>query len=116
QDWNNPPARPNTPSSAPSQGDGLARARVNSTTSYAQQPVTHRLSNVGDGLFWAIAVINESAGDETVTVKQAGFSDEPELTNRWFRAYRFSLAPGQSSTEHRHTAPVAVVQASDGRA
>jgi quercetin dioxygenase-like cupin family protein len=117
QDWNNPPPRPPASANAgPPPAPGPLRARISSTTSYVQQPVTHRLSNIGDSLFFAIGVINSSAGDETLSVKDAGFSLEPELANRWFRAYRFSLAPGEASSEHRHKTPVVVVQASEGRA
>lgn len=103
-----PPAR--GASASPTGG-----VRVSSTTSYAAEPVTHRLQNIGDGLFRAIVVINETQGDDVATVEAAGFSGTPELTNRWFRAYRFALAPGESTPTHRHKAPVAIVQASDGR-
>jgi len=90
--------------------------RLGSTTSYIQQPITHRITNVGDRLFHFIAILNESAGSSAMTAEQAGFSGEPELTNNWFRAYRFSVAPGQSTDTHQHRAPVALVQISDGRA
>jgi len=90
--------------------------RATSTISYAQQPITHRLQNIGDGLFRAMVVINETPGDETITESAAGFDAAPELTNRWFRAYRITLAPGQKSDSHLHRAPVAVIQATAGRA
>ncbi len=88
--------------------------RATSTTSYAERPVTHRLENVGDDLFRAMVVINETAGDEQTSVEAAGFSTEPELTNPWFRAYRIALGPGEATTAHVHQAPVAVIQATDG--
>ena len=94
---------------------GTLISRVSSTTSYVERPITHRLENIGEGLFRAMVVINETAGDEATTQEAAGFSGKPELTNRWFRAYRFALAPGESTPKHRHTAPVAVFQASSGR-
>lgn len=90
--------------------------RATSTTSYAERPVTHRLENIGDGLFRAMVVINETSGDEATSVEAAGFSAEPELTNPWFRAYRVALGPGESSSPHVHRAPVAVIQATDGTA
>jgi quercetin dioxygenase-like cupin family protein len=94
---------------------GTLISRVSSTTSYAERPITHRLENIGEGLFRAMVVINETAGDEATTQEAAGFSGKPELTNRWFRAYRLALAPGESTPMHRHTAPVAVFQASSGQ-
>jgi quercetin dioxygenase-like cupin family protein len=88
--------------------------RLGSTTSYIEHPITHRISNVGDRLFRFIAVINESAGSD-VAEDAAGFSGEAELTNHWFRAYRFAIAPGETTPMHHHTAPVVLVQVSDGR-
>ena len=105
------PPRPAAPPVPP----GTLISRVSSTTSYAERPITHRLENIGEGLFRAMVVINETAGDEATTQEAAGFSGKPELTNRWFRAYRLALAPGESTPMHRHTAPVAVFQASSGR-
>ena len=105
------PPRPAAPPVAP----GTLISRVSSTTSYAERPITHRLENIGEGLFRAMVVINETAGDEATTEEAAGFSGKPELTNRWFRAYRFALGPGESTPKHRHTAPVAIFQASSGR-
>jgi quercetin dioxygenase-like cupin family protein len=95
---------------------GPQAPRATSTTSYAQQPVTHRLENIGTGLFRAMVVINETQGDETITEQAAGFSDKPELTNRWFRAYRLTIAPGEKTASHRHHAPVALIQATKGKA
>ena len=91
-----------------------AGPRVTSTTGYATQPLTHRLQNVGDRLVRAIVVINETAGEEATPEQAAGFETKAELVNRWFRAYRQALAPGESTPPHRHKAPVAIVQTSEG--
>ena len=104
---------PNTnPSTTPGASAGVApnaaappAPRISSTTSYAERPVTHRVQNIGDRLFRPIGVINESAGDETTTEQAAGFDARPELVNRWYRAYRSVLAPGESTRPHRHTEP-----------
>ena len=104
---NAPAATPPTTPPAP---------RATSTTSYAQQPVTHRLQNMGDGLFRAMVVINETSGDEATSATDAGFASNPELTNKWFRAYRIVLEPGQKTEPHVHRAPVAVFQATAGKA
>lgn len=90
--------------------------RVSSTTSYVEHPVTHRITNVGDRLFRLIAVLTRLAGDESTTPAEAGFTATPEFTNHWYRAYRLSLAPGDATPEHRHLAPVVIVQVTDGRA
>lgn len=89
--------------------------RVTSTTSYAQTPATHRIANTGTGIVHALVVVNQTKGSDATTPKDAGFEGAPELTNNWFRAYRFALPPGQSGT-HTHKAPAFLVQASDGTA
>lgn len=98
----------------PGRGRGGGSPRATSTTSYAEAPVTHRLENVGTGLFRAMVVVNETQGDETASPADAGFEGQPELTNRWFRAYRLTLEPGQKTATHRHRAPVAIFQATAG--
>ena len=116
QDWATP-GPPRNP-----QGDrpvppppAVAAPRVTSQTSYFGQPLTHRLQNIGDHLTRAIVVMNETPGNEATTSEQAGFEAQAELTNRWFRAYRQTLAPGESTRPHRHQTPVVVVQTSEGR-
>ena len=89
--------------------------RVTSTTSYAQTPATHRIANTGTGIVHALVVVNQTKGTEATTAKEAGFEGTPELTNAWFRAYRFSLPPGQYGT-HTHKTPAFLVQTSDGTA
>ena len=89
--------------------------RVTSTTSYAQTPATHRIANTGTGIVHALVVVNQTKGTGATTPKDAGFEGTPELTNNWFRSYRFALPPGQSGT-HTHKAPAFLVQTSDGTA
>jgi len=89
--------------------------RVTSTTSYAQMPATHRIANTGTGIVHALVVVNQTKGTDATTPKEAGFEGTPELTNNWFRAYRFALPPGQSGT-HTHKVPAFLVQTSDGTA
>ena len=96
-------------------GAGAASPRATSTTSYAERPVTHRIQNTGTGLVRAMVVVNETPGDESSTAQAAGFASEPELTNRWFRAYRLALDPGAKTPPHVHRAPVAIIQATAGR-
>jgi hypothetical protein len=89
--------------------------RVTSTTSYATTPATHRISNVGTGIVHALVVVNQTRGTDATTPKDEGFEGTPELTNGWFRAYRFALPPGQSGT-HTHKTPAFLVQTSPGTA
>ncbi|MEP7309132.1 MAG: cupin domain-containing protein [Acidobacteriota bacterium] len=91
--------------------------RATSTTTYFEQPVTHRITNAGDRLFRFMVVTNASPGDASAaSAADAGFTATPELTNRWFRAYRIKLAPGQSTEAHRHSTESVIVQVSDGEA
>jgi quercetin dioxygenase-like cupin family protein len=97
-------------------GGGAATSpRPTSTVSYAERPITHRLQNVGTTLLRAMVVVNETkGGDEAVTPQAMGFSASPELTNKWFRAYRVALSPGETTASHRHQAPVVFLQATAG--
>ena len=88
-------------------------SRLLSSTAYFKQPLTHRIENVGTQLFELMAVLNLTAGDSKHTPGQKSFTDTPEVTNDWFRAYRLSVAPGESK-RHTHTASVVVIQASAG--
>jgi quercetin dioxygenase-like cupin family protein len=90
--------------------------RATSTTSYVDRPVTHRIENIGEGLFSAMVVVNETNGDDSTSVADAGFDSEPELTNPWFRSYRVTLAAGEETGSHEHTTPVVIFQAIDGKA
>jgi quercetin dioxygenase-like cupin family protein len=95
---------------------GRGRPRLMSDISYAERPNTHRIRNDGPTLFRAMVVVNETAGgDESITEQQAGFTDTPISSNRWFRAYRIALAPGENTPAHQHKAPVVVLQDTPGR-
>ena len=116
-------ARPGGPGAEPGagargagggRGDQTTGLRAFSTTNYFENPVTHFVENLGTGLFHAMVVINETAGDPDDTVASTGFTGEPELTNRWFRSYRVTLAPGETMAAHRHETPVVILQATAG--
>jgi quercetin dioxygenase-like cupin family protein len=81
--------------------------RLMSTTSYAERPLTHRVNNIGASLFRLIGITNSSAGDSSEGASN-GFSQPPEITNRWFRGYRHSLEE-RPDFEHRHANPVVIV-------
>jgi quercetin dioxygenase-like cupin family protein len=87
-----------------------------SDVTYADRPNTHRIRNDGPTLFRAMVVVNEtSGGDDAVTEQMAGFTDKPISSNRWFRAYRIALAPGEKTAAHQHKAPVVVLQDTAGK-
>ena len=111
------PAAAPPPGTAPAaRGPVRGRPRLMSDLSYAEKPNTHRIRNDGPGLFRAMVVVNETAGgDETVTEEQAGFTDKPISSNKWFRAYRIALAPGEKSPSHQHKAPVVILQDTAGK-
>lgn len=88
--------------------------RVSSPASYVEKPMTHRVNNVGDNLFRLIAIGNLSGGTNSNVDDVAGFTLTPELLNRYYRAYRLSLVPGQATAPHSHAWPVVVVQQTAG--
>jgi quercetin dioxygenase-like cupin family protein len=109
-------APPAAPPATPPPGGVRGRPRLMSDLSYAERPNTHRIRNDGTGLFRAMVVVNETmGGDETVTEQQAGFTDKPISSNKWFRAYRIALAPGEKTASHQHTAAVVVLQDTVGK-
>jgi len=118
EDWNR--GRGDVPAAAAAAGRGappagrgsLAAVRPTSTTSYDEQPITHRIQNVGDRLYRFMVVTNASPGDEGAS--DHGFQGMAELTNRWFRAYRITVPPGGKTDPHKHTAESVIVQVNDG--
>jgi quercetin dioxygenase-like cupin family protein len=110
-----PPAAPRAGAPAGPAG-GRGRPRLMSDITYATTPNTHRIRNDGTGLFRAMVVVNETpGGDEAVTEQMAGFTEKPISSNKWFRAYRIALAPGEKSAPHQHKAPVVVLQDTAGK-
>jgi hypothetical protein len=84
-----------------------ARAnRMNSVTSYAQQPLTHRVNNVGQTLFRLIGIINRTDGDPSID-PSADFASKPEVDNRWLRGYRSPL--DLTAAKHQHANPTVIV-------
>jgi quercetin dioxygenase-like cupin family protein len=110
-----PAPQPAAPAGPPP-GGFRGRPRLMSDITYATTPNTHRIRNDGPGLFRAMVVVNETnGGDEAVTEQMAGFTDKPISTNKWFRAYRIVLEPGQKTMAHTHKAPVVVLQDTAGK-
>lgn len=89
---------------------------LESFTNYVRQPEAHYLQNIGDGLYRAIVVVNETTGDNAASPSSAGFDSRPVLTNNWFRAYRIALGSNHPTESHLHRTPVAILQATSGAA
>lgn len=102
--WNN--TQPRTP---PPGRIGAVRA----VESYAQRPVTHRVTNVGSTLFRLIAVQIRDAEPKVVT--SGPLPGELLHEDRWFRHATLSLDGGQRSGPHLATAPSVLVLVRDGR-
>jgi hypothetical protein len=81
--------------------------RMYSVTTYVTEPLTHRVNNIGKTLFRLIGIINMTAGIENGIPSEAFFT-RPEVNNRWFRSWRWSLGEDVGN-EHRHASPVAIV-------
>ena len=113
EDWTGAPPAADA-EDAPFVPQPPADVRATSTTSYIDEPITHRVANAGNGLFRAMVVLNETQGDAATSVDAARFTGTPELENPWFRSYRVTLAPGETTRSHRHETPVVIFQASDG--
>lgn len=93
----------------------LGPGRVTSTITYVEKPITHRVNNFGDGLFRLIAIGNLSQGSDADADDLSGLSTKPEMLNKYYRAYRVSLAAGASTPPHTHAWPVVVVQQTAGQ-
>ncbi len=114
EDWSGGRGAPPGRGAAPPGRGGppVPAVRPTSTTSYYDAPVTHRITNVGDRLFRFMVVTNASPGDASAA--DHGFAGKAELSNRWFRAYRIRLEPGQKTEPHKHTTESVIIQVSDG--
>lgn len=99
-----------------SNGDGPLNGRLSSVTRYVEENYTHRVSNAGPGLFQIIALTSYA---EPVTENDnempTGLDQAPDIENGWFRAWRVSLAPGETSATIEHHHPAFVVQATEGQ-
>jgi quercetin dioxygenase-like cupin family protein len=100
-----------------SSGSGPSGGRISSNTDYVQENYTHQVANDGPGLFRIIALTNYGPAMGALTSDRPdGLSGEPELENLYFRSYRITLAPGETSAPQTHHNPSVVVQVSDGLA
>jgi len=82
---------------------------------YATDPVTHRVTNVGTGLFRLIAVTN-SRGTGPSPVGRAGdpLPGVAVLTSSWFTATQLVVMPGVRSGWRTAQAPIVIVEPGPG--
>ena len=83
---------------------------------YANQPVTHRVKNVGNSLFRLIAIINKRNRPLDRSIRDdVNLPGEIEIENLWFLQSRATIAPGDSIKWRRADSQTIIVQASQGR-
>jgi len=98
-----------------SNGDGPLYGRVSGNTDYVEQNFTHAVSNAGPNLFRILALTNYGTGlAGSSNDAPSGLSAEPQLENDWFRSYRITLAPGESTALQTHENPSVIIQVTPG--
>jgi hypothetical protein len=100
--------------------DHVSRHHMDGTeidTIYATQPLTHRVTNVGRGLFHLVAIENghTPAGSDHVVGGHAP-PGTLQRRSRWFIQTRLTLAPGARSAWYTSPSPLVIVQPMAGRA
>ncbi len=99
-----------------SSGNGPTYGRVGVNLGYAEQNYTHAISNSGPGMLriMALTTYGEALPDLD-SDRPLGMGVEPDVENGWFRSYRLSLAPGETTETQTHQAMSFVIQVSEGK-
>lgn len=98
-----------------SNGDGPLYGRVSGNVEYVEQNFTHAVSNPGPHLFRILALTNYGTGlPGQSSDRPTGVAVEAQLENDWFRSYRISLAPGETTSTHVHANPSVIIQVTAG--
>ncbi len=98
-----------------SNGEGPLYGRVSGNTDYVEQNFTHAVSNAGPNLFRIIALTNYGTGIPGAgNDAPDGMMTQPQVENDWFRSYRITLAPGESTPLQTHNNPSVVIQVTPG--
>ena len=94
---------------------GPQHGRVGVNIDYASDPLTHKVSNDGPGLFHIMALVHDGSGELiSDNDEPSGMEIAPEIENAWFRSYRYELAPGETTTMQRHINPSFVILGNEG--
>ena len=88
---------------------------IDSDTSYALQPVTHRVANLGTTAFHLIGITNAGPGASPDPGVSSDLPGTVEHNSRWFQASRLAVPPGIESPWLSASAPLVVVQPGEGR-
>lgn len=98
----------------PTDDPGWRPGDTRTDTGYVTQPVRHRVTNVGPGLFRLIAVVSTRRGapgdSPSLTLEAPG---KPELRSTWFRQARVPLPVQTVTAWHTSSTPLVVVQPFD---
>lgn len=98
-----------------SNGDGPLYGRVSGNTDYVEQNFTHAVSNAGPNLFRIVALTNYGTGlAGSSNDAPTGVTGELQVENDWFRSYRITLGPGESTPAQTHANPSVVIQVTPG--
>ena len=98
-----------------SAGSGPTYGRVGANLDYAEQNYTHAISNSGPGLLRILALTTYGdAMPDLESDRPVGMGVEPSVENGWFRSYRISLAPGETTETQTHKALSFVMQVTEG--
>lgn len=99
-----------------SSGNGPTYGRVGVNLDYAEQNYTHAISNSGPGMLRIMALTTYGEADpDLASDRPLGMGVEPDVENGWFRSYRLSLAPGESTETQTHQALSFVIQVTEGK-
>ncbi|HJO05045.1 MAG TPA: hypothetical protein QGG47_13850 [Acidobacteriota bacterium] len=82
---------------------------------YATEPLTHRVTTVGPGLFRLMGIINYGSGATDAKAPAPAMVGAIEAESRWFRVSRLLLDPGQRVLWSRSARPVVAVLVTEGR-
>ncbi len=88
---------------------------VNVSADYGRNPVTHRVTNVGDRLFHLLAITNSGAGRTVLSPEPGELPGSVEVNNPWYRISRVTLADGGVTGWHTSPETVVAVLAGTGR-
>lgn len=80
-------------------------------SSYAAEPLTHRVTNRGRTLFRLLAI---SVKDNAAVAHPGELPGAPAAASSWFRVNRVALAPGEASQWQAAASPMVVVQPGEG--